>query len=253
MENKNQTILKKYLFHLLGILLFSYGLMILTAEDMKIIEVEWEFHLSMAYIGVYLAYKYNIILLKEGRKNIFYSLFVILSVFLMHYWFCLKNDCLYIEDIYKFFLVFYIIIFYEIFDFVFYKEIVDEGKKEIVSRILKLNVPKKYNNNALSYFAEILKIKHLYHIDDLKKENHIDDFMEKEEGWLFYQIENKDLEFDYIIELNTYTEYTTLWTQLLQASREGFKIYIEDEKNNFYDIIENGKVLLSCCPVQPSQ
>jgi len=239
---KHKNLLKAYYYNLLGLLLFSYGFMMDRASEMEIIEVEFDLYFAIAAVGIAFAYEHKMAILKEGRKNIFYSLFVILLVFLMHYWFCVQNDCLYMEDVASFFLTLYLVIAYELFDLLFYKDIIDDGKKKSVKRTIKLQTPKEHEN-ALEYFSEILEIDHLYHFNNLEKEQEIESFKEREEGWLFYESQDNELEFDYRIELITYMEYTTLWTRLLQASREGFKIYIEDEKSDSYDIIESGRVL----------
>jgi len=166
---KNKNLLKAYFYNLLGLLLFSYNFMMFTAQDMEIIEVQWELYYAISLIGLSFAYKYKMAILKEGQKNIFYSLSVILLVFLMHYWFCVQNDCLYMEDVTSFFLTVYIVIAYELIDFFFYKDIMDDGKKKSVKRTIKLQTPKEHEN-ALKYFSEILEIDHIYHFNNLEKE-----------------------------------------------------------------------------------
>ena len=63
--------LKTYLYYLLGVVLFSYGLMMLTAEDMELIAFEWNIYLSLVYLGGLFAYNQKITLLKQGKKILF--------------------------------------------------------------------------------------------------------------------------------------------------------------------------------------
>ena len=84
---------------------------------------------TTVFVGVMIAYKYKMILLKRAKKSIWYSIIVIGLVCLMHYGFCLKYDCFARKEIYKLFLAVYLVIVYEVFDFFFYKEIIEEEEK----------------------------------------------------------------------------------------------------------------------------
>ena len=162
-------------------------------------------------------------------------------VFLMHYWFCLQNGCLELEERNEFFLALYWVMLSELFDFLFYNNIIDDGKKKITSRVLKLQVPPNSKEEVPHYFFELLKIEHIYHLHDAPSKKEIEHFKESEEGWICYEAQNDEV--DYVIALNTYMEYTTLWTKLLSASREGYTIWIQEEQGLVYDVIEGGKVL----------